>query len=155
LPDRIDLQIIEGFRPLSQQAFMYEALMRELAQEHPEWDEATLHQMTNRLSAPPDDPCPPPHSTGGAVDVRLVRMPRHQPLDLSSPYAMEDTESAPTEVKGLTPEARTNRCLLIRTLEATGLTNYTGEWWHWSYGDSGWALRTGAPYALYDRIAAA
>ena len=53
---------------------------------------------------------------------------------------------------GLSPDAQANRKLLIHTLEKTGLTNYTGEWWHWSYGDSGWALRVKAPRALYDRL---
>jgi len=37
-------------------------------------------------------------------------------------------------------------------LDLTGLTNYLGEWWHWSYGDSGWALRVGAKKAVYDRL---
>jgi len=37
-------------------------------------------------------------------------------------------------------------------LDLTGLTNYLGEWWHWSYGASGWALRVGAKTALYDRL---
>ena len=30
-----------------------------------------------------------------------------------------------------------------------GLTNYPSEYWHWSYGDQGWAYRTGANQALY------
>jgi zinc D-Ala-D-Ala dipeptidase len=30
--------------------------------------------------------------------------------------------------------------------------NYPTEWWHWSYGDSYWALTTGAPAAIYGPI---
>ena len=151
LPAGIDLQIIEGFRPLAQQCFMYEQIQTDYARRHPEWSRATLHRMTNILSAPPDDPCPPPHTTGGAVDLCLIRPPSDEPLDMTSPFAWDET-SAPTRLPGLTPEAQANRDLLIRMLEKTGLTNYAGEWWHWSYGDSGWALRVGADYAVYDRL---
>jgi D-alanyl-D-alanine dipeptidase len=151
LPSGTDIQIIEGFRPLAQQRFMYEHLKAEFAQRHPEWAKATLHRITNTLSAPPDDPCPPPHSTGGAVDLCLIRVSTGERLDVTSPFEWDET-SAPTRMRGLTPEAQANRDLLIQTLEATGLTNYTGEWWHWSYGDSGWALRVAAPCAVYDRL---
>jgi D-alanyl-D-alanine dipeptidase len=151
LPDGIDLQIFEGFRPLAQQRFMYEHLKAEFAEKHPEWNKATLHRITNTLSAPPDDPCPPPHSTGGAVDLCLIQRGSGERLDVTSPFEWDET-SAPTTLKGLTPEAQANRDLLVKTLEATGLTNYSGEWWHWSYGDSGWALRVGAPKAVYDRL---
>lgn len=151
LPEGVDLQIIEGFRPLAQQRFMYETVKQEFAQHHPEWSKAMLHRITNTLAAPPDDPCPPPHTTGGAVDLCLIRLQDQEMLDVVSPYEW-DEQSAPTRLPGLSPEAQANRDLLIQTLEATGLTNYTGEWWHWSYGDSGWALRVNAPCALYDRL---
>ena len=70
---------------------------------------------------------------------------------MTSPFEMDET-SAPGDVQGLTEEAQANRRLLFNALETTGLTNYRGEWWHWSYGDSGWALRVGAKAALYDRL---
>ena len=153
LPDGIDLVIIEGFRPLHQQQFMYEEIKREFAEKHPEWNKSTLIRMTNTLSAPPGDPCPPPHITGGAVDLSLIKMPSREWLDMTSPFEMDET-SAPGDTKGLTEEAQANRKLLFGALERTGLTNYLGEWWHWSYGDSGWALRVGAGTALYDRLPA-
>lgn len=151
LPDGIDIQIVEGFRPLAQQRFMYESLKAEFAQRHPEWNKATLHRVTNTMSAPPDDRCPPPHTTGGAVDLGLYDVKKGEQLDMTSPFDWDET-SAPTQMKGLSAEAQANRDLLIQTLEAMGLTNYAGEWWHWSYGDSGWALRVGAPQAVYNRL---
>ena len=151
LPDGVDLQIIEGFRPLAQQRFMYETLKAEFAARHPEWNRATLHRITNTLSAPPDDPCPPPHATGGAVDLCLIAAGTGERLDVTSPFDWDEA-SAPMQTKGLSETAQANRNLLKRTLELTGLTNYAGEWWHWSYGDSGWALRTGAPHALYGAL---
>lgn len=151
LPDGTDIIIIEGFRPIAQQRFMYEEIKAEFAKKHPEWKKATLHRITNTMSAPPEDPCPPPHTTGGAVDLSLMRMPARSWLDMTSPFEMDET-SAPADTPGLSEEAQENRRLLFEALEKTGLTNYLGEWWHWSYGDSGWALRVGAKEALYDRL---
>lgn len=151
LPEGVHIQILEGFRPISIQRTQYNHLKEKLAAEHPEWGKATLNRVTNSLSAPPDDRCPPPHITGGAVDLYLVYADSGKMLDMTSPYAWDAT-SAPTNIKGLSPEAAGNRQMMIEALEASGLTNYAGEWWHWSYGDSGWALRVRAPEAVYDRI---
>ncbi len=148
LPHGTDITIIEGFRPLHQQRFMYEHLKAEFAARHPNWGLATLHRITNTMSAPPDDLCPPLHSTGGAADLSLIHRESQTLLDMTSPFEMDD-KSAPSDTPGLTTEAQANRHLLFQTLKNVGLTNYTGEWWHWSYGDSGWALRTYAPQALY------
>ena len=48
MPEGIDLKIIEGFRPLSQQRFMYAEVRKFFAEQHPEWDKATLQS--------PDEP---------------------------------------------------------------------------------------------------
>ena len=105
LPDGTDIQIIEGFRPLTQQRFMYEEIKAEYAQRHPEWSRATLHRMTNIMSAPPADPCPPPHTTGGAVDLTLIQMPSRQLLDMVSPLEWDET-SAPTKWPASPPTPR-------------------------------------------------
>lgn len=151
LPAGIELEIIEGYRPLAQQRMMYEHLRSEFQAKHPEWNVATLNRMTNILSAPPGDKSPPPHTTGAAVDLVLIDAKSHEPLDMTSPYEW-DEKSAPTRLPGLSPTAQKNRGLLIETLEGAGLTNYAGEWWHWSYGDQGWALRIGAPKAVYGPV---
>lgn len=51
----------------------------------------------------------------------------------------------------LTARASTNRALLSYVLSSAGVTNY-GTWWHWSYGDWYWALRTQQPAALYGPV---
>ena len=151
LPAGIAFAIIEGVRPINQQRSMYETVKAEFAAKHPEWNRATLHRVTNRLCAPPDDKCPPPHTTGAAVDLILVNSDSGDWLDMVSPFEMGES-SATTKMPGLSKIAQANRELLVKSLSATGLTNYVGEWWHWSYGDSGWALRTGAPKAIYGRL---
>ncbi|MCL6630013.1 MAG: hypothetical protein K6U00_10480, partial [Armatimonadetes bacterium] len=58
----------------------------------------------------------------------------------------------PAYSKLITPHAAKNRQLLLDIMLEAGFSNYPGEWWHYSYGDSAWALRVGAPCALYGAV---
>lgn len=150
LPRGLYLQIIGVFRPFEVQKLMYERAREELARQHPEWDDDLLTEYINVFSAPPIWDTPPPHTTGGAVDLNIVDE-HGERLDFISPYEM-GWGSAPTHIEGLTAEARRNRDLLIAVLTESGLTNFPGEWWHWSYGEPGWSLRTGRRVALYGAV---
>jgi D-alanyl-D-alanine dipeptidase len=150
LPDGLRLHITGAFRPFEIQKKMYETARAELAEQHPDWDEEYLTEYINVFSAPPIWDTPPPHTTGGAVDLFIVDENGEQ-LDMVSPYEL-GWESAPTYVEGLTPEARRNRDLLISVLTESGLTNFPGEWWHWTWGEPGWALRVGRTVALYGAV---
>ncbi len=148
LPAGFHLQIVEGWRSLETQRMMYSVTWEEMRRRHPDWSDAALRRVVNRYSAPPDRDVPPPHLTGGAVDLHLADSAGRM-LDLSSPFPLEDRRSAAMDAAGLSPAARENRRLLAEALSAAGLTNYAAEWWHWSYGDQGWALRTGRAEAVY------
>lgn len=149
LPEGLTLTIGTGLRTLTMQRGIRESLTAEMTEKHPEWSRATLARMLNRMVAPPDDVSPPPHITGGALDVGL-HGPDGIALDFSSP--VEGWDAAPTYHHRLSEQARASRILLIDAMEAAGLTNYVGEWWHWSYGDQGWALRVGNPVAYYGTV---
>lgn len=150
LPSGLHLEIIGIFRPFEVQRMMYERARSELAAQHPDWDDDLLTEYINVFSAPPIWDTPPPHTTGGAVDLCIVDE-NGERLDMISPYEM-GWDSAPTFVQGLSETARRNRDLLISVLESSDLTNFPGEWWHWSYGEPGWSLRTGHPVALYGAV---
>ncbi len=152
LPAGIELVIFEGFRPIEVQRSNNEWVRKIMTEKYPNWTKAALQRKINEFSAPADDRCPPPHLTGGAADIYLIDNKTGKMLDMTSPYEPWSTESAETSVKGLSEKTRKNRQLLTGAMESVGLTNYVGEWWHWSYGDSGWALRTSALNALYDRL---
>lgn len=150
LPSGLHLQIVGAFRPFEIQKLMYERAREELREQHPHWDEEFLTRYLNVFSAPPIWDTPPPHTTGGAVDLLIVDQ-NEERLDMFSPFEM-GWSSAPTFIEGLSDEARKNRDLLIEVLTKSGLTNFPGEWWHWSYGEPGWALRGGHEAALYGAV---
>src|SRR5204862_7987909 len=90
---------------------------------------------------------PPGHCTGGAIDVWLVDENNEQ-IDVWSPYK-ERFHAAPTYTLGLTEEALKNRMMLVETMLAEGFSNCRDEWWHYSFGDAGWAVRAGATECFY------
>ncbi len=150
LPTGLRLQIVGAFRSFETQKLMYDIVTQETREKHPDWDDALVREYVNVFSAPPIWETPPPHTTGGAVDLGIIDESGER-LDFISPFEM-GWDSAPTHIEGLSDEARRNRNLLIRVLETSGLTNFRGEWWHWSYGEPGWALRGGHPAALYGAV---
>src|SRR5690606_29490915 len=150
MPRGWHLQIVGAFRSFEVQRLMYERAKGELRAKHPEWSEELLTDYINVFSAPPVHETPPPHTTGGAVDLCVVDE-NGERLDMISPYEM-GWDSAPTYIEGLNPEARKNRDFMIKVLLDAGLTNFLGEWWHWSYGEPGWSLRVNHPVALYGAV---
>jgi zinc D-Ala-D-Ala dipeptidase len=150
LPSGIYMVIVEGYRPLEVQKMQFQANFRRFQSLFPKMPPDELRLLVEDFSAPPDhEHVPPPHTTGGAFDVFLENETGEQ-MDMSSPYAMDDHEGAAFDAPHLSDEARRNRDILCDALQPTGITNYRGEWWHWSYGDQGWAHRGGFEAAVYD-----
>ena len=150
LPAGHTLRVGTALRTREMQRDIRERFTESMTEKHPDWSKATMQRMLNRMVAPPDDVSPPPHMTGGALDVG-IQGPDGEGLDFSSP-STEWWETAPTYYHKLSEQSRANRLLLIGVMEEAGLTNYVGEWWHWSYGDQGWALRVGSPVAFYGAV---
>ena len=150
LPRGLYFQIVGAFRSFEVQRQMYNRAKGELRAKHPDWSEDLLTNYINVFSAPPILETPPPHTTGGAVDLGIIDE-NGERLDMISPLEM-GWDSAPTNIAGLTPQARENRDFMGKVLLDAGLTNFPGEWWHWSYGEPGWSLRVHHPVALYGAV---
>ncbi len=149
LPRGFYLSLTEGWRPLERQRLIYEFMTKSLLEVKPGLDYRTLRRTLNRWVAPVDQKAPPGHCTGAAVDVYLVDKD-NKPYDVTSPFTR--FASGPTYVFGLTPEAQKNRMLLVETMLGVGFSNCRDEWWHYSYGDAAWAVRTGRKTCNYGLI---
>ena len=151
LPKGYALQIHNIYRSLDEQIEMYNRSYENHKKEHPNWPENILRRETNRWVHPPDIKTPPGHSTGGCVDL-WVRDPKGEPLNMISPYKNDDANRARalhTFSEHIDENARQNRAILIKAMSSAGFTNYAGEYWHWSYGDSCWAWRQRRKVAIY------
>lgn len=147
LPEGYTFRVFEAYRELEEQKEKYWRHYKRMREEHPDWPENILRRNLNRYLAPPDAKAPPGHTTGAALDLRIIG-PDGQDLDMTSPmpYGLWPPH---TYTKKITPEARANRQILIDAMSGAGFSNCLDEWWHWSYGDSAWAARIGAKYAIY------
>jgi D-alanyl-D-alanine dipeptidase len=148
LPKGYQLAMIEGWRPPYIQKRMYKTVWGWFEAKHPDWSHTRMVRTVNQFTAPMNKRVPPPHTTGGAVDVMLSDT-NGKLMDHFSPYEPFDTRGAAFDVSGLSDAARKTRDILAEALLAGGLTNYPSEYWHWSYGDQGWAYRGGHPNAIY------
>jgi len=151
LPEGLFLVVVTGYRSLKMQARAYRRYRRHLCRKHPTWPACIVRREANRFLHPADSHSPPGHCTGGAVDVALAYRNGRQ-LDTTS-SEIPDANTWATFYRHLTPVARANRALLYSTMLKAGFTNCYDEWWHYSYGDTAWAVRLGKPYAIYDRPA--
>lgn len=153
LPVGYRIRVTTGFRDLAHQRKLYEDYYWKLAEAHPEWPSSRLRREVNRFLAPPDAKHPPGHTTGGAVDVELLG-PDGNMLDMTSTIVPVESPACifPTYSKLITPQAAKNRQILVDAMSGAGFSNYPGEWWHWSYGDDAWAVRTGASFAFYGAV---
>lgn len=150
LPAGVYLYVTEAYRSRERQAAIYERFWAQMVERHPEWPYATLRRQVNRFVAPPDEKSPPGHCTGGAVDLTLIDGGGAE-LDMMSPRGVKLANSE-TWSEDLSPAALANRELLFEAMEGQGFRNYPFEWWHYSYGDSGWAFRKGRKTCFYGAV---
>jgi zinc D-Ala-D-Ala dipeptidase len=150
LPPGHRLRVSTALRTLQQQSDGYWGHFNKLKEKHPEWPLAILRREANKFWHPPDTRAVPGHCTGGAVDVTILG-PDGEPLDMTA-ARREGRDTTPTYSAELTGAARANRELLIRVMIEAGFSNCYDEWWHWSYGDAGWACRLNLPHALYGMV---
>ena len=146
LPDGYFLSAVDAWRPLARQQRIYDFMWQSAKEAFPNRTHASLRRTVCRWVAPTDQAAPPGHCTGAAVDLWLVNEAGEN-IDVTSPY--ERWGAAPTYMLGLSPEAQQNRDILLHTLLGVGFSNCRDEWWHYSYGDAGWAVRTERNECIY------
>ena len=150
LPAGYSFRIGTALRTRSMQMGGWDRYFQKMKDEHPEWPYSALRRATNRYHAPYDQPAPPGHCTGGAVDVILLG-PDGEPADVISPT--KDWEAAYTWSDKISAESKRNRMTIVESMLNAGFSNCREEYWHYSYGDSAWAVRMGkrsCPYGFIE-----
>ena len=140
LPSGYKLRAGSAMRTLAMQKHGWDNYHKRLREEHPQWPLSALRRATNKYFAPYDQKAPPGHCTGGAIDVGLLDADGNA-MDLTSPT--EGWQAAYTWSDLLSPEAKSNRMIMVEAMLGAGFSNCRDEFWHYSYGDSAWAVRVG------------
>jgi zinc D-Ala-D-Ala dipeptidase len=159
------IQIFDAYRPVEVQQYMVDYTLAETAKSQGlEPDNLTLQQRQDLLQqvyqiwAVPsfDLATPPPHSTGGAVDVTLVDE-RGKPVDMGSPIDEMSARSHPdfyaNSTDAIEQKYHAQRQLLRDVMHSAGFLRHPHEWWHFSLGDQMWAwLMNHGEKARYGRV---
>ncbi len=152
LPQGVRFLVIEGHRPLSLQKKYFDEYSYELEKLHLDWDKNKIYQEASKYIAPPE--IIPPHSTGGAVDLTLIKEDGEE-LDMGTVLNVDPEKSDNacfTLAMNISQKAMDNRKILIDVMSKSGFVNYPTEWWHWSYGDRYWAYQTNSSCAIFNSI---
>ena len=143
LPHGYQLQVKEAWRPIWVQERLWERSLGRLRASRPDLADGELRTENARFTAPPDNA--PPHSTGGTVDLLLLK--DGESADMGWGFNQPGPGSRAAYPVG--ESARRYRDILGQSMDAAGFINYPQEWWHWSYGDRYWAFQTSAESALF------
>lgn len=149
MPPGHRLGIVECWRPIDRQRRIYDWHFQAAREAFPHRDHAALRRTVCRFVAPVDQKAPPGHCTGAAVDVHLYDE-AGELIDVNRPY--ERFQAPMTYALGLDPEAQRARMMIVDAMLGAGFSNCRDEWWHYSWGDAGWAVRVGEPTCRYGLI---
>ena len=144
------LAITDAWRPLARQARIHEWVTKCVLEVHPNLSYPALRRRVNRWAAPTNEKAPPGHCTGAALDVLLLRASDGKEVDVCAPFSR--FQASPTYTFGLNPESSHARMALVEAMLAVGFSNCRDEWWHYSYGDAGWAVRLGLDTCCYGLV---
>lgn len=161
------IAIFDAYRPIPVQQFMVDYSFTQLAKSKGLQVENLTEAQKNSLSAevlkfwaiPSHDPqCPPPHSTGAAIDVTLYQVLAKdresiQEINMGSPIDEISDRSLPNYFENsldpLEIQFHGDRQLLNQVMTHSGFQRHPYEWWHFSYGDQLWAWISDAQSAIY------
>lgn len=149
IPEPFSLGLVEGWRPIERQQRIYDFFWRSAVEAFPNRDHAALRRTVCRWVAPTDQKAPPGHCTGAAVDVWLLGEDGKE-VDVWSPLTRH--QAARTFTLGIGEVEAGLRTALYEAMTSAGFSNCRDEWWHYSYGDAGWAVRVGHPTCFYGLV---
>ena len=150
------LKIWDGFRTIETQKKLYEDFFETFKEQHADLnDEEIRKEIEPYIAFPSLDPAsPPPHNTGGVVDLTIVDQ-TGQELNMGTEFD-DFSERANTNyfiTKGKDEASadifHKNRMILKEVMEHAGIIGYNDEWWHFNYGDQEWARNSGNDFAIY------
>jgi D-alanyl-D-alanine dipeptidase len=144
LPDGLTLVVWDGYRSIETQTALYEGYLTELTMIHPDQPAEALEEAAARYVTPPSRApgAPPPHLTGGAVDLTLGDGDG-VPLDLGTDFDAFVPEAGARALEHDPGPVRDRRRLLFWSMARQGFTAYLEEWWHFDLGDQFWGVVRG------------
>ncbi len=164
------LAIFDAWRPIRVQKFMYEYAIKQECLSRGilnDCQDSNLSEMSDVIKSVSkfwalptyDKSTPPPHSTGGAVDLTITTI-NGDLIDMGGEIDSMEEISQPNyyyEVSKIDSKSQeylwhTRRMLLANAMKLAGFAQHPNEWWHFSYGDQLWAWSTNSSQGYYGSV---
>jgi D-alanyl-D-alanine dipeptidase len=145
------LIIRSAWRSFEHQRRLWENKFAVMQQKYPHRTAAEVKEIVSHFIAPPSKSM---HATGGAVDALIYDVKNDCVMDFGNNEGLklELDETAYPDHPGISSQAQQNRQLLIRLFEEEDFVVDILEYWHFDYGNAGWAAVKGQEYARYGVI---
>lgn len=147
LPAGYRFKVFDGWRPLSVQKFLFEAYRERITKQYRNLPRNEVEKIVDTFVFPPSEDVnfPPPHTTGGAIDLTIVDE-KNRELDMGSTFD-EFGDSAHTRFfeRKNSAAVADHRRMLYNVMISEGFTNLPTEWWHYDYGTNFWAFYSDCP----------
>lgn len=128
------IKIYELYRSFSKQKKEFDEISEIMQKKYPNLKDEDLWEKITEFIADPS--LSPPHCTGGALDITLVR----DGLEIDMGTKVNEISSKSNLIStDITKEQQENRKMLYSIMIKCGFAPIASEWWHFSYGDMYWA----------------
>lgn len=136
------LLIWDALRSLETQTDIFERYYQEVRSSYPEKSEAEVQDIVASKVRRPSQDKPPPHTTGGAVDVTIWINDTENALgkfDDFSPFGRADYFSSVAPRTAEEFEIARLRSILRNAMLSQDFVGIDEEWWHFEFGTRFWA----------------
>jgi len=142
------LIIRSTWRSFKHQRLLWERSVKSMVKKYPDKSLEEVHKIVSYFIAPERKST---HSTGGAVDALIFDQSTKTVLDFGTNKGMKidlGKKCYPYHPE-ISEEAKRNRSLLIKCFEDEDFVCDMKEYWHFDYGNIGWAIEKAKDYAFY------
>ncbi len=139
------------WRSFDHQRMLWEASVESKKKKYPHMRMDEIHKIVSYFIAPEKEST---HATGGAVDALIYDLKTDRVMDFGTNNGLKidlNKKCYPHHPE-ISNEAKKNRTLLIDLFEAEDFVVDLKEYWHFDYGNAGWALEKEMDYAQYGII---
>lgn len=145
------LVIRSAWRSFKHQRLLWERNHRAILKQFPKKSIKELDEIVSCFIAPYNKST---HTTGGAIDALILENKTNQILDFgtNTGLTIELNKKCYPHHPEISEEAKVNRALLIGLFEQEDFVCDLKEYWHFDYGNVGWAIEKGKDHAFYGVI---
>ncbi|MBI9072902.1 MAG: D-alanyl-D-alanine carboxypeptidase family protein [Melioribacteraceae bacterium] len=139
------------WRSFEHQKHLWDGKVASMQKEYPNKQPEEITEVVSYFIAPPTKSM---HATGGAVDALIYDLKKNCIMDFGTNDGLniELSDKCYPFHPHIPLHAKENRKLLMDLFEEEGFTVDLKEYWHFDYGNIGWAVEKGMDHAIYGII---